>query len=745
MAENAKYIGAPLSRVDGPAKVTGRAKYASEYNVPGLLHGYVVNATIAHGKIAGFHLAEALLVPGVVKILTHENRESTAWLDIKYADMDAPPGKPLRPLHDEIIRFSGEPVAVVIAETFEAARYAASLMRVDYAEEEPPETDVREHMAEARAPKKGLASFLKPGPPKPKGDVDRGLAEAEVTAGGRFYHGMEHHNPMEMFASTVVYEDDGKLTIYDKTQGTINSQLYVKNVFGKSFKEVRVLAPYVGGAFGSGLRPQYQLFLAVLAALDLKRSVRVSMNRHQMFTFGHRPATVQETRFGATGGKIVALKHEAMGATSRFEDYTEIVVNWTNAMYAAPHVKLGYRLVPLDVATPLDMRAPGGVTGMHAIECTIDELANRAGIDPLEFRLRNYTLVNDGEGKPYSSKELAACFHQAAEKFGWKKRTAAPRSMARDGVLVGWGMASGIWDAMQVIARAEAVLTADGKLAVRSAVTDIGTGTYTVMTQIAAECMGMDIANVTFELGDSKMPFAPIQGGSFTTATVGVAVKEACDGLKKKIFAQAKKTFAEVFGSAEWETVVFREGVLVAEGGQAVALRDIVKAARGGRLMSRNTGRPRMLKQRKFARSAHSAVFVEVEVDEDFGTVRVTRAVTAVAAGRIVNPKTARSQILGGMVWGIGKALREETIMDHRRGRIVNANLSEYHMPVQADIRELEVIFVDEQDDVVNDLGIKGLGEIGIVGMAPAIANAVFHATGRRIYDLPITLDKVMR
>ncbi len=744
MPSPASYVGSPISRVDGPAKVTGRAKYAAEYNHPGLLHGYIVNAPIARGTITAIHSDEVLNIPGVIKVLTHENRQNTAWMDLKYADMDAPPGVPFKPLHDASIRFNGQPVALVVAESFEVARYAASVLRIEYAEE-PCATDVRARLKEARKPKKGLATFLKPPPPKPKGNVERALADAEVTAGGRFYHGIEHHNPMEMFASTVIYEEGGKLTIYDKTQGTINSQLYVKNVFGKSFKDVRVLAPYVGGAFGSGLRPQYQLFLAVLAALNLERSVRVTMNRHQMFTFGHRPATVQHTSFGATEGKIVALQHDATAETSRFEDYTEIVVNWANMVYPSPNVKLGYQLVPLDVPTPTDMRAPGGATGQHAIECTIDELAHKAGMDPVEFRLKNYSLSNDADGKPYSSKELAECFRQGAEQFGWKERNPAPRSMTRHGKLIGWGMASGIWEAMQLLARAEAILTADGKLTVRSAVTDIGTGTYTIMTQLAADCMGMKIEDVVFELGDSKLPFAPIQGGSFTASTMGVAVKTACEGLKKKLFARAQKAFPESFGSAGLEAASFREGQMEIPGHDAVALKDIVATTSRKQLMSRNTGRLHMLKLRKYTRAAHAAAFVEVEVDEDFGHVKVTRAVTAVAAGKIINPKTARSQILGGMVWGISKALREETIVDHRHGRIMNANLAEYHTPVNADINQLDVIFVDEQDDIVNELGVKGVGEIGIVALVPAIANAIFHATGKRIRDLPITLDKVMR
>ncbi|MEJ7694917.1 xanthine dehydrogenase family protein molybdopterin-binding subunit, partial [Daejeonella sp.] len=722
------------------------AKYAAEINVPDLLYGYIVNSTITRGEIKRINAEKATDLGGVIKVFTHENRDSTAWLNLKYADMDSPPGVPFKPLHDKKIKYNGQPIALVVAESFELARYAATLVEIEY-DAESHYTDLQANLGEARPPKKGLASFFKPGPPKPKGDASRAFENSTFKSSGQFVHGMEHHNPMEMFASTVVYENGGKLTIYDKTQGVVNTQLYVANVFGKAFKNVRVISPYVGGAFGSALRPQHQLFMAVMASLDLKRSVRVSMNRHQMFSFGHRPATVQATCFGAdNAGKIQSLYHSAIGETSRFEDYSETVVNWANMIYPSKNVELDYRLVPLDVASPMDMRAPGGATGIHPIECTIDELAHKAGIDPVEFRLINYSDHDDSSGKPYSSKELKECFRQGGEKFGWEKRNPEPRSMQRDGKLIGWGMAVGIWEAFHLPVRAEALLGTDGKLIVCSATADIGTGTYTIMAQIAADCMGMNIDNVEFRLGDTDMPLAPIQGGSFTAASVGMAVQAACLGLQSKLLKQAKKFKPDMFQNTKTEELEFAADSIRIKGttDNAVSLADILASTGQNEIKSRNTGLPGAFKQRKYTRCAHSAVFVEVEVDEDFGLVKVTRMVNAIAAGKIINPKTARSQILGGMVWGISKALREESIMDHRFGRIMNSSLAEYHIPVNADINDLEVIFVDEQDTVVNDLQIKGVGEIGIVGVPPAIANAIFHATGKRINDLPITLDKVM-
>lgn len=741
-------IGESIPRVDGPEKVTGAAKYAAEFNVPDLTYGYVVSSAIAKGKITHIDATDALALDGVLQVFTHENRPRTAWFDISYKDQDAPPGSPFRPLHDETIKYSGQPVALVVAETFEVARYAASLVRVAY-EEEPHETDLEAHLAEARDPEPGIMNLLKPLPPKPRGDAGNAWAEAPVQMSAQYVHGAQHHNPMEMFGTTVEYGRNGKLTIYDKTQGAPNSQLYITQIFNMPFSDVRVVSPYVGGGFGSGLRPQYQLFLAVMAARELKRSVRVTLTRQQMWTFGHRPATVQNIRLGASAdGKLTAMNHDAIGATSQFEDYMEMVVNWSNKLYPCDNTALTYKLKSLDLYTPLDMRAPGGVTGIHAIECAMDELSYKLGIDPLELRLRNYADRDQAENdKPFSSKELRECYRQGAERFGWSKRSPTPRSMRGEGhKLIGYGMATGIWDASHMPARAEALLTVNGKLRVSSATADIGTGTYTIMTQIAAETLGMPIRDVVFRLGDTDMPLAPIQGGSWTASTVGSAVKAACDALGDKLLAMAKKMPDSPLAKAKRDDVLFIDGSIQLKINPAmrVSLLTIV-GQNGGRAVSETaTSVPNMLKHKQYSRNAHAAAFVEVQVDEDFGTVNVTRAVSAVSAGRILNPRTARSQIIGGMVWGIGHALQEESVMDHRYGRFMNHDLAEYHVPVFADVHDLDVIFVEEHDDIVNPLGVKGVGEIGLVAMPAAIANAVFHATGKRVHDLPIQLDRLL-
>ena len=739
-------IGQPISRLEGHLKVTGAAKYSGEFNLEGLLYGYVVNSTIVKGKIVSIDTESAKKIPGVVEIFTHQNRPSLAWFDMQYSDMDAPPGSPFRPLYDAQVKYYAQPIALVVAETFETARYVASILKVHY-EEEGFDSDLKKNVGTARDPKLGMATLLKPLPPKPQGDFEQAFDEADAQVSSAYWHGTEHHNPMEMHATTTFYEKGGKLTIFDKTQGTVNSQLYACNVFGLSFSDVRVIAPYVGGAFGSGLRPQYQLFMSVMAATQLKRSVRVTLDREQMYSFGHRPPTLQRVRLGAdAGGTVTALNHAAIAETSQFEDYTEVVVNWSHILYPAKNTLLEYQLVPLDVYSPLDMRAPGGSTGLHAIECAMDELSYKLGIDPLELRLINYSERDEAEDKPFSSKELRECYQQGAEKFGWSQRNPVPRSMKRGNKLVGYGMATGIWECMTVPARAEAVLIPEGKLHVRCAVSDIGTGTFTVMTQIAADAFGLSVEDVTFEYGDSDLPLAPIEGGSFTVSSVGSAVTKVCHSLREKLLKRAARmeNFSltddnRVGVRFESDRIILQDTPLI-----AVSFTDLIAENNGRAIKVASTSIPNVFRLKKYTRAAHSAAFVEVEVDEELGMINVTRAVTAVAAGKIINPKTARSQIVGAMVWGISKALREETISDHRFGKYMNQNLAEYHLPVHADIQDLDAIFVAEDDTIVNPLGAKGIGEIGIVGMAPAIANAVYHATGKRINHLPIHLNDVL-
>ena len=738
MITTSNQIGKPASRVEGRAKVTGAAKYAGEFNVPNLAHGVVVTASIAKGRIQRINAEEALAVAGVLDVLTHANRGKVASSDDKYKDEVAPDGSPFRPFYDDQVRFNGQPIALVVAEEFEIARFAASLIHVDY------EQDA--HVTDFEAQRQRTAGAKRPKPVHTRGKATRAFDEAAVRVDAAYSMPVEHHNPMEPYAATAVWEGDDRITIYDKTQGPLNCRNYVANVFGMKPDKVRVLSHYVGGAFGSGLRPNYELPLAVLAARALKRPVRVTLTRQQMFTIGYRAANVQELKLGADrNGSLASFRHDAVSMTSQFEDFQRSFVSWSSQLYRCPNSELAQRLVKLDVNTPCDMRGPGGTEGVWAIECAMDELAYAANVDPLELRLVNYSDLDQIADKPYSSKELRECYRQAAEKFGWSKRSREPRSMREGRELVGWGMASGVWEAWQLPASARASLTANGAVEIASATADIGPGTYTMMAQLAAEMLGMPLENVTAKLGDSALPNAPVEGGSFTASSVGAAIHDACRAVQKDLLGFALKIKGSPLAGAKLDDVVFADGKIrhKADAGRVVSLADAMRAGNAERIEKEASATPKM--DSAYANLAHSAVFAEVKIDEELGVIRVTRIVSAVAAGRIINPKLAGSQILGAVVGGIGMALHEETVTDQRFGRFITRNLADYHVPVNADVHAIDVIFVEETDDKINPFGIKGVGEIGIVGTAAAIANAVYHATGKRVRDLPITIDKLLR
>jgi xanthine dehydrogenase YagR molybdenum-binding subunit len=740
------YIGTATSRVDGRAKVTGAAKYTSEFNPAGLAHASVVTSTIAKGRITRIDASEALSVEGVIDVLTHQHRPRMASADSAYKDDVAPEGSPFRPLYDDRIWFSGQPIALVVAEESEIARFAASLVRVEY-DKEAHVTDLRRQRHTAFALEAPANPAENPfAPPKPRGTAEHAFAAAEVHHRGEYYVPIEHHNPMELYASTVIFEGDGKLTIYDKTQGVQNVQRYVCSVLDMEPGDVRVMSPFVGGAFGSGLRPQYNVVLAALAACALKRSVRLVLARQQMYVLGYRPAMIQQIELGANaGGTLDAMTHEAITVTSQYEDFHRQETGWSGLLYKRANAKHTHKLARLDLATPCDMRAPSAGPGVYALECAMDELAVALKLDPLELRLRCYSDRDQHTDRPYSSKSLRDCYRQGAEAFGWDRRNPEPRSM-RDGTeLVGWGMASGVWEALQVPITVRIGLTANGHAEVSCATSDIGTGTYTIMAQVAADMLGLPLDNVTIKLGDSTLPQSPVEGGSWIAASVSNGIATTVDAIRRELLHLAKQMPNSPLADATPDEVALADGKLVSKGdaSRAVSIADAIRRGAVDRIEQEKS--TTFVDDGSHAHNTHSAIFAEVKVDEQLGVIRVTRVVSAVAAGRILNTKTARSQIMGGVVWGIGMALHEETLVDHNFGRIMNANIAEYHVPVNADVGDIEVIFVDEPDDIVNPLGIKGLGEIGIVGVAAAIANAIHHATGKRVRDLPITLDKLLQ
>jgi xanthine dehydrogenase YagR molybdenum-binding subunit len=713
-------IGEALNRIDGAAKETGEALYAADHVVSGMLYGSVVSSTIARGRILSIDARAALDLPGVVLVITHENRPR-------------PANSRQQPLVDDRVKFSGEPVALVLAESLEAARCGSALVQIAYARE-PHNTDLRRALPHRRKPDDDdLPTW---------GDASRGFELAPLRLRAEFHLPPEHHNPIEMHATTAVWEADGRLTVYDKTQGSQRVRDYLASRFGFEKADLRVLNPFVGGAFGSGLAPQYQVYLAVLAALMTKRCVRVAMTREQMFTHVHRPECLQSVALGSEkDGTLKFMSVSATTATSRYGEHTESVVNWAGTAYACENANFDYAIASLDIPTPGDMRAPGAATGMNLFEIAMDELAYLSDIDPLEFRVRNYSDMDAMSGKPFSSKALMSAYREGAARFGWRLRTHRAGSMKDGSELIGWGMATGIWETFTMDTAARVRIGAGGGIEVESATSDIGPGTYTLMAQVAADGLSVPLERITVRLGDSDLPTAPIQGGSATAASVGAAVHLACKSLRSKLFEAARGLPGSVLGNA---TVRFEAGSIRVEGDpqRAIAYEEILRACALPCLEALETAKS--MDPGSHARNCHSAVFAEIRVDPELPVVRVTRLVCAVAAGRIINPKAARSQIIGGAVMGIGMALHEETVTDHRLGRFITRNFVDHHIPAHADVPDIEVIFVNEPDALASPLGAKGVGEIGTVGTAAAVANAVFHATGKRIRDLPLTLDKLL-
>ena len=739
----APYIGTGTSRIDGVAKVTGAAKYAAEFNAPGLLQGSIVASTITKGRITRIDASAAKRVKGVLDVFTHANRPQMADDDKAYKDDVAPLGSPFRPLYDDRVWFNGQPVALVVADSSETARSAASLVRVEY-KKEAHVTDVfgqRDAAMPVKPPTNNFEALFTP--PKARGSPEQAFTAAAVRHEAEYYTPIEHHNPMELYAATVIYGSDDKLTVYDKTQGVQNVQRYLCTVFGIKPQDLLVMSPFVGGAFGVGLRPLFEVALAVLAARAIRRSVRVVLTRQQMYALGYRPAMIQRIALGAnTGGTLDAITHHAVTVTSQYEDYKRQETGWSGVLYNCANASYAHRLAKLDLPTSCDMRCPSGATGVYALECAMDELAVALKIDPLELRLRCYSDRDQNIDQPFSSKALRKCYRQGAEAFGWYKRNAEPRSMRDGRDLVGWGVATGVWDAFQAAITVRIVVSANGHAEVACATSDIGTGTYTIMAQVAADELGLPLENINVKLGDSSLPQSPVEGGSWIAASVSSGIVMTAAAIRDELLRLAKQIPNSPLADTAPGGVALIDGALVsgADVSHSVSIADAMRYNAVDRIEREVTTKPG---DDTRAHNTHSAVFAEVKVDEQLSVIRVTRVVSAVAAGRILNTKTASSQILGGVVWGIGMALHEETLVDERNGRVVNANIAEYLVPVNADVQDIEVIFVDEQDDS-NPLGVKGVGEVGIVGVAAAIANAVYHATGKRVRDLPITLDKLL-
>ncbi len=742
-------IGRPVERVDGRLKVTGGARYAAEFKTANLAHAVLVMSTIASGRICSIDTEAALSAPGVLAVITHENAPRLNFPERPQANDDfvAPVfGRSFPVLQESTIYFNSQPIAVVVAENLEQAEYAATLVRVDY-EESKHVTSVEDEMARAFPSQDMLSKEPMMGrfADVVRGDKDA-LSKAVVAIDETYTIPIEHHNPMELL-STIAEWSGNKLTLHDKTQWVSNTQRHVALVFGLNEEDVHVICPFVGGGFGSSLRPWSHPTVAALAARMVRRPVKLVVQRSQMFSsHGHRPYTIQRVALGANrDGKLTAIVHEGYAQTSLYEENTEALVNATRMLYASPNCITKYRLVRGNIQTPLYMRAPGESSCLFALDSAMDELAYKLGIDPLELRIRNHADRDPESGLPWSSKSLLECYRRGAEAFGWSRRTLEPGSMRDGRYFVGMGMASGTYPVIRFPASACARVFNDGTAVVQSSGSDMGPGTWTTMAIVGAEALAMDLSRVRSELGDTKLPKGSVHGISSTTGSIGSAIHEACLAVRGKLLALASKDRRSPLHGAADDLVTFADGriVLKSDPSRGESYEDILRRSGMDSIEATVDSNPGD-EEKKFSMHAFCAQFVEVRVDAELGVVRVARFVSAVGGGRIMNEKTAVSQLNGGVVGGIGMALLEETLMDHRMGRFVNANLGEYHVPVNADAPSINAFFVEERDDHVNPIGTKGIGELALVGVAPAIANAVFHATGKRIRRLPITLDKLM-
>ncbi|GAB2730904.1 xanthine dehydrogenase family protein molybdopterin-binding subunit [Comamonas sediminis] len=727
----ARYLGKGTTRVDGVAKVTGKAKYTAEFQVPHAAYGFVVLSTVAKGRITAIDTREAEQAAGVVRVFTHLNAGRLG----KAPAADAEP-QWAWPLQSDRVFFNGQPIALVVAESYEQARHAARLVKASY------QSEAHTTALEAVLDKAKPSSDNTP----PRGDPDKALQAAAVKVDAEYHIPINHHNPIEPHAAIALWEGD-KLTVFDKTQEVYGVQKHLAEGLGVPAENIRVVSPFVGGAFGSSLKPNYYPSLTAMAARELKRPVKLVLTRAQMFTaHGYRPQTIQKVRLGADAhGKLQAMVQEAFHNTSSFETFSDNTTGFLKQVYACENLNMPLKVAATDLATPTWMRAPGAVSGMFALESAMDELAYALKMDPMELRLVNYAEVDPESGKPFSSKALRECYRLGAEKFGWKNRKPEPRSMRDGKLLVGWGMASSVWGAMQMPASAKITFRPDGTATVSSATSDIGPGTYTVMTMIAAEFLGLPLDQVSFELGDTRQPKAPAQGGSWTTSSVGSAVRGAALDITAKLLALAQRDAHSPLQGASADDVEMLDGRLQRKSDTArgVDIAGLMRSTGTDEITEVYQSTPSPERD-KYASLAHGAQFVEVKVDPDLGTVQVTRVIEITACGKILNPLASHSQEIGGVVWGIGMALEEGTEVDHRTGRFMNANLQHYHVPVNADIHAIETVFVEEDDTIVNPLGVKGMGELGMVGIPAAIANAVYHATGKRIRSLPITPDKLL-
>ncbi|RBQ07648.1 xanthine dehydrogenase family protein molybdopterin-binding subunit [Pedobacter miscanthi] len=695
-------------RVDGILKVTGKAKYFAEYELPGLTYGVLVTSTITKGKITGLDTKAAENAPGVIAVVSHLNKPSaTAY--------EQEGGPQMKIFYTDKIFYNGQPIAIVVANTFERATYAASLVKATYAKEEF-NTDFAKALKDPKAKKlQGQADY--------KRGIENAYKTAEVKLEERYFLPIETHNPMELHGIIADWRPNNQVTVYAKTQGVKATQGTIANVFKIPMENIQVNSEFVGGGFGMALRTWPLEIATVMASKHIGKPVKVVITRAQMFTMvGNRPAAIQTIGLGADkDGKLTGITHRAYGETSTYENFTEGVVNMAKFMYQCDNVNTSYAIVPVDLGVPIWMRGPGEATGAFALESAIDEMAHALDMDPLDFRIKNDPETDQQKNKPFSSKNIKEAYKLGAEKIGWSNRKNKPGSLVEGPWQTGYGVSVGVFNANRGKASVKGILKADGSLLLQSATSDIGPGTGTGMTLIANKLMKIPVNKITFELGDSSLPPAPSQGGSATLSTVGSAVNDVCVALKSAIAELAANSNMDA--TANFVEVLKKNNLPQIE---------VTKESQSGK------------EKDNYSMYSFSIHFVQVKVHALTGVVKVSKIVSVGDSGTIVSPKTARSQMLGGAVGGIGMALTEESIIDHRYGRYINNNFADYHVPVNADVPEIDVNFINKPDPYINPMGAKGMGEIALIGFSAAVANAVFNATGKRIRTLPITPDKVL-
>lgn len=728
----ATSVGTALDRVDGRAKVTGAARYSAEFPEEHLAFAALVESSIGKGTVRSVDDRDARRAPGVLAVFSPDRPMALA---IPADKKQNPQDRILQVFQGREVEYQRQPVALVVAETLEQATFAAALVRVNYSPSKPvTDFDAQLSNAYAPTPAEGRPSQSRSGEPR---------STPATTLNATYTTPFEHHNPMEPHATIAAWGPDG-LLVYDTTQGIFNDRKRLAALLGLPPEKVRVVTKFLGGGFGCKGSTWSHTVLAALAARELKRPVKLVLERTQMFSkVGHRANTRQRVVASAQrDGSLVLLRHESVNSTSEFEDFSEPCTSVTRMLYQSECLETEQRLVRLSTGTPTFMRAPGQASGSFALESAMDELAFSLKMDPIELRLKNYAERDPSSGKPFSSKALRECYRVGAERFGWARRSPEPRSMRDGRLLVGWGMATAAYPVNRGQASARARLLPDGTAEVVSGSQDIGTGTYTVMTQLAADALGLPVSQVRFDLGDTLMPETPGSGGSQTAASVGSAVRKVGDALRSKAIALAVADADSPLHGADPSRVVVSNGTMALEA-KHETYAALLARRRLPELSAEAQAGPGKEKE-SYAMHSFGAQFVEVRVDPDTCEVRVARWVGAYGVGQVLNAKTARSQLMGGIVFGLGMALMERTVLDQRTARFMTQDLADYHVPVNLDVPTPDITFIAETDHVVNEIGVKGIGELGITGAAAAVANAVFHATGRRVRDLPITPDKLL-